>query len=188
MKPLFNLPKMTTRRLVTIAMLIAVAFVLSQFTIRVTPQLQVTFTFIVNAVIGAVAGPIWSFISLAILDLITIFLSPDAGNFLPAWTLMEAATGFLYGLFFYGKGICWSSKKDWLYVSLATLGIMVFSTFVMTPLLIQIYFGTPFLVQYASGRALKVFEWPIRVLITMAILPQLQRIPELRQLMGIKDN
>lgn len=185
MKNYFKIPQMTTQRLVTLAMLIAVAFVISQFDIRITPQLQIAFTFIVHAVTGAIAGPLWSFVSLVIIDLITIFLSPDAANFLPAWTLMEGVTGILYGLFFYGKALSWNNKKDWIYVAMATLGIMLFSTFIMTPLLIQIYFKVPFLAQYASGRALKVFEWPVRVLITMAILPQLQRIPELRKLMGI---
>lgn len=181
-----KMPSLTTQRLVTLAMLIALAFVISQFDIRITPQLQVTFTFLVNVVIGAVAGPIWGFVSLAILDLSTIFLSPDAANFLPAWTLMEATTGLLYGYFFYGKALSWTSKKDWLYVTGATLVIMLFSTFIMTPLLIQIYFKTPFLVQYAAGRIFKVFEIPIRILATMVLLPQLQRIPELWKLMGLK--
>ncbi len=181
-----KLPSLTTQRLVTLAMLIALAFVISQLDIRITPQLQVTFTFLVNVVIGAVAGPIWGFVSLAILDLSTIFLSPDAVNFLPVWTLMEATTGLLYGYFFYGKALSWTSKKDWLYVTGATLVIMLFSTFIMIPLLIQIYFKTPFLAQYVAGRIFKVFEIPIRILAIMVLLPQLQRIPELRKLMGLK--
>lgn len=181
-----KIPKLSTQRLVTLAMLIALAFVISQYDIRISPQLQISFTFLVNAVIGAVAGPIWGFISLAILDLSTIFLSPDAANFLPAWTVMEAVTGLLYGFFYHGKELQWNSKSSWFYVTCATFAIMLFSTFIMTPLLIQIYFKTPFWAQYASGRALKIIEWPIRVLATMLILPQLQRIPELRKLMGLQ--
>lgn len=186
MKTFFKTPALSTQRLVTLAMLIAIAFVISQFVIRIIPnQLQITFTFLVNAVIGAIAGPIWGFVSLAVLDLSTIFLSPDAANFLPAWTLMEAATGFLYGLFFYGKELSWSSKKSWLYVSFAIMIIMLFSTFIMTPLLLQVYFKYDFAAQYIAGRWLKIFEIPIRIIATMAILPQLQRIPELRKLMGL---
>lgn len=187
MKHLFNFPKLTTQRLVTLSMLIAVAFILSKFTIRLIPgQLHLTFTFIANTVIGAVAGPIWGFISLAILDLISIFLSPDAGNFIIWWTLMEAVTGLMYGLFFYKKPLNWNAKSDWLYVTGATFVIMLFSTFIMTPLLIQIYFKVPFLAQYISGRWLKIFEWPVRVAVTMLILPKLQTIPSLRKLMGLK--
>lgn len=185
MKTFFKFPKMTTQRLVTLAMLIAIAFVISQFDIRIIPnQLQITFTFLVNAVIGAVAGPIWGFVSLAVLDLSTIFLSPDAANFLPAWTVMEATTGLLYGLFFYGKELSWASKKSWFYVSGAIFAIMLFSTFIMTPLLLQIYFKIPIAVQYAT-RWIKIFEIPIRIVATMLILPQVQRIPEMRKLMGL---
>lgn len=186
MKNLFRGPRLSTNRLVTLSMLIAVAFILSKFTIRVIPgQLHVTFTFIANTVIGAVAGPFWGFISLAILDLVSIFLSPDAGNFIIWWTLMEAVTGLMYGWFYYKKRLSWTSKADWLYVTGATFVIMLFSTFIMTPLLIQIYFKTPFVAQYVAGRWLKIFEWPVRVLVTMLILPKLQAIPSLRKLMGL---
>lgn len=186
MKTFFKTPKLTTQRLVTLAMLVAIAFVISQFDIRIIPnQLQFTFTFLVNAIIGSIAGPIWGFFSLAVLDLSTIFLSPDAANFLPAWTLMEATTGLLYGLLFYGKELSWTSKKNWIYVSFAITIIMLFSTFIMTPLLLQIYFNYGFVAQYIAGRWLKIFEIPIRIIVTMALLPQLQRIPELRKLMGL---
>jgi hypothetical protein len=40
--------------------------------------------------------------------------------------------------------------------------------------------------QYIAGRWIKIFEIPLRILVIMLILPQLQRIPELRKLMGIK--
>lgn len=187
MKKLFKIPQLSTQRLVALSMVIAVAFILEKFTIRVIPgQLHITFTFIANTVMGAIAGPFWGFISLGLLDLMTIFLSPDSGNFIIWWTLMEAMTGALYGFFFYKKPLNWNSKSDWLYVTGATFVIMLFSVFIMTPLLIQIYFKVPFLAQYISGRWLKIFEWPVRVLVTMLILPKLQTIPSLRKLMGLK--
>ena len=187
MKKLTNIPKLSVNRLVTLSMLIAVAFILSQLTIRLIPgQLHIAFTFIADVVIGAIGGPFWSFISLGVLDLVTIFLSPDASNFIIWWTLMEATTGLLYGVFFYQKSLSWDSKSDWLYVTMATFAIMLFSTFIMTPLLIQLYFKVPFVAQFISGRWLKIFEWPLRVVVTMLVLPALQRIPSVRKLMGLK--
>lgn len=180
-------PSLTPHRLVALATLIAVGFILHQFDIRISPQLQISFAFVAHVAIGAIGGPGWGFVSLAILDLITIFISPDAGNFIPAWTLMEAATGALYGFFFYGKTLQFSSKKDWAYVTGATFAIMLFSTFIMTPLLIQIYFKVPFLAQYASGRIFKIIECPIRTIVTMLILTQLQTIPDFRKLMNLNN-
>ncbi len=68
---------------------------------------------------------------------------------------------------------------------MATLVIMLIGTFIFTPLLIQIYYGTPIIAQFIAGRWLKIFEIPMRVIITMAIIPALQRIPELRKLANI---
>ncbi|MGT2907370.1 folate family ECF transporter S component [Streptococcus dentiloxodontae] len=187
MKSLVALPKMTSQRLVTLAMLIALAFIVAKFSITVIPnQLVISFTFIIDSVIGAVAGPVLGFFSLGLLDLLDIFLSPNAGNFIIWWTLMEAIQGFIYGFFFYKKSLSWSSKKDWTYVTIATLINMIFSVFILTPLLVQIYFGTPFWVQYLAGRWIKIFEIPLRIVVTMAVFPQLQRIPEFRKLMGLQ--
>lgn len=173
MKNIFQTPKITSRRLVTLAMLIALAFIVGKFSIPVIPeQLVISFTFIVNAIIGMVAGPIWGFISFAILDVVDNLLSGQ-GNFIIWWTLMEAVQGFFYGLFFYGKELKWSNKKDWLHVTLAVLVTMLISTFIFTPLLVQIYFHVPFWAQYVAGRWLKIFEIPIRIIVIMLVVPRL---------------
>ncbi|TWS95457.1 folate family ECF transporter S component [Streptococcus sp. sy018] len=182
MNTLFSRPKMTSQRLVTLAMLAALAIVISKFSITVIPnQLVVGFTFIVNTIIGMVAGPIWSFITLALIDVVDN-LSSGQGNFIIWWTLMEAIEGLLYGLFFHGHLLSKTKKQDWFRVTLAVLVIMLFSTFLMTPFLIQTYFGTPIIAQYLAGRWLKIFEIPVRIIAIMLLIPQLQKIPELRKL------
>lgn len=182
----FKTPKLTLKRLVSLAMLIALAFIVGKFSIPVIPQqLVISLTFIVNTIIGIIGGPIWGFISLGILDVVDTLSSSSAGNFIIWWTLMEAIQGFFYGLFFYSKPLSWSSKKDWLHVTIATVVIMLISTFILTPLLIQIYFGVPFWAQYLAGRWLKVFEIPLRIIITMLVIPRLQKIPELRKLANL---
>ncbi len=185
MKTIFSFPKLSVQRLVTLAMLIALSFIVGKFSISIIPQqLVVSLTFVVNTMIGMVAGPIWSFITLGLYDIVDN-LSGGSGNFIIWWTLMEAVQGFFYGYFFHGKKLDWHNKKDWVHVTLATVVIMLIGTFIFTPLLIQIYFGTPIIAQYIAGRWLKIFEIPIRVILTMLVIPQLQRIPELRKLIGI---
>lgn len=182
MSPIFNGPKMSVQRLVSIAMLIALTLVISKFSIPVIPQqLVISFAFIGNTMIGMIAGPIWAFISLALVDVVNN-LASGSGNFIIWWTLMEAVQGLLYGFFFYRKPLSTANKKDWVYVSMATIIIMLFGTFIFTPLLIQIYFHVPFWAQYAAGRWFKVFEIPLRVIITMVLVPALQRIPEIKKL------
>lgn len=170
----FKTPKLTLKRLVSLAMLIALAFIVGKFSIPVIPQqLVISLTFIVNTIIGMIGGPIWGFISLGILDVVDT-LSSSSGNFIIWWTLMEAIQGFFYGLSFIVSH-CRVKQKDWLHVTIATVVIMLISTFILTPLLIQIYFGVPFWAQYLAGRWLKVFEIPLRIIITMLVIPRLQR-------------
>ncbi|MGT2755147.1 folate family ECF transporter S component [Streptococcus ovis] len=185
MKTIFSFPKLSVQRLVTLAMLIALSFIVGKFSISIIPQqLVVSLTFIVNTMIGMAAGPIWSFITLGLYDIVDNLLG-GSGIFIIWWTLMEAVQGFFYGYFFHDKKLDWHNKEDWVHVSLATIVIMLIGTFIFTPLLIQIYYGTPIIAQFIAGRWLKIFEIPIRVILTMLIIPQLQRIPELRKLVGI---
>lgn len=51
-------PPLTPKRLVSLAMLIALAFIVSKFSIPIIPQqLVISLTFIVNTIIGMIAGP-----------------------------------------------------------------------------------------------------------------------------------
>ncbi|MFI3887859.1 folate family ECF transporter S component [Streptococcus parauberis] len=182
MNTYFHNPKLTPQRLVSLAMLIALSVIVSKFALPIIPkQLVVSLTFIVNSVIGMIAGPIWGFISLGLIDVIDN-LSSGSGDFIIWWTLMEAIQGFFYGLFFYRRPLDTKKKFDWLYVTIATIVIMLIGTFILTPLLIQIYYGVPFWAQFIAGRWLKIFEIPLRVVITMAVLPAIQKIPELKKL------
>ncbi|MGT2911178.1 folate family ECF transporter S component [Streptococcus cameli] len=187
MKKFFSTPKMTTQRLVTVAMLIGLAFIIDKFKLTIIPnQLVVSFGFIVNAIMGSITGPLYAFLIGAVEDVVTMLLSSNAANFIPLWTVMDAFISGLYGLFFYGKEISYNKKKDWVYVSITVSIITILGSLILTPLLIQIYFKTPFVAQYIAGRWIKIFEIPVRIFVLMAILPQLQRIPELRKLMGLK--
>ena len=89
MKSIFTLPKLTPQRLVTIAMLLALAFVVDQFKITIIPnQLIIGFGFIVNAITGSITGPIYAFLTGAIEDVLTVLLSSNAANFIPLWTVI----------------------------------------------------------------------------------------------------
>lgn len=100
--------------------------------------------------------------------------------------MIEALQGMLYGYFFYGKELKVERKKDWLWVTLATLAIMGVGTFTLIPLVLHLQYKVPFFALYAA-RAWSVFEIPLRVFVTMLIVPQLQRIPEFRKLMGLSN-
>lgn len=188
MKTLFAFPKLSVRRLATIGILLALSYLIGRFSITIIPkQLVLSFTFVLESIIGSISGPLLAFFTLGIFDIVDTIFSEKAGMFLIGWTIMEAILGFIYGAFFYGKSFSWSSKKDWLYVSLAMTVITILGSFIMTPWLIQYYYHVPILAQFIAGRWIKIFEIPIRIVVTMTVLSQLTRIPEYRKLLNPKN-
>lgn len=184
MKHLLTFPKLSPRRLATIGILLALSYLVGRFSITIIPkQLVLSFTFILEIIIGSITGPLLGFFTLGFFDIIDTLFSEKAGMFLIGWTFMEAIMGFFYGLFFYGRSFSWASKKDWIYVTIAVTTLSILGSFVMTPLLIQHYYHVPIMAQFVAGRWIKLFEIPIRILVTMAILPQLNRLPEYRKLL-----
>ena len=90
-KPFF--PKLSTKQLVSLAMLMALSVVVSKFSIPIIPnQLVFSLTFIASAMIGAIGGPAYGFVALALIDLIDSMTGGTA-NFIIWWTLMEAVQG-----------------------------------------------------------------------------------------------
>lgn len=178
------LPKITTRFTVTLAMLIALKFIIGKLSVWIIPgTLKVGFSFVPNVLIGAVAGSIIAPITFVLSDIINMATGGGGGShFILAFTLLEAVQGLFYGLFFYKKRLDAKSIKDWAYTSFAVIVIMLIGTFIFTPLLIQIYFKIPIKVQYfAQGRIFKIFEIPVRIIIIMLIVPALQKIPSVKK-------
>ncbi|WEV44983.1 folate family ECF transporter S component [Streptococcaceae bacterium ESL0687] len=178
------LPEASTRLTVALAMLMALKFIIEKLSIWIIPgNLKLTFSFIPDTIIGAIAGPIVSPIVFILSDFIKIVTGDGAGSsFIWGFSLLQAFLGFLYGLFFYKKKLDAKNVKDWVYTSLAVIVIMLAGTFIFTPLLIQIYYGVSFKVQFfVQGRIFKILEIPIRVVIIMVLVPALQRIPVIRK-------
>ena len=182
-----NSPKLSVQLLVALAMIVALCFVLEKFSIFVIPRLlKLSPAFIGYTLMGSVAGPILSGLVSAVYDMLSFFFLSQGQPFIIWFTLIEALQGILYGYFFYGKELRFERKKDWLWVTLATIAVMGVGAFTLTPLALHLQYGVPFVALYAT-RAWSVFEIPLRVVVTMLIVPQLQRIPELRKLMGLNN-
>lgn len=180
-----KIPKLTVQLLTAIAMTLALVMVVENyFSIRISETLQVQFTFIPNTILGAIAGPVWAAVFAAISDPVFVLFSGQTVLF--TWILIEAVSAFIYGWFFYRKSLDTKNKADWLYVAGVVVLIQVVISFIMTPIALHFHFGTPWIALYSSRFIKAIFEIPFRIVVTMLVLPSLQKIPELAKLMGIK--
>lgn len=96
--------KFDTKKLVGVAILVALNVVFTRFVSIRTPIVRIGLNFIVIAVTSALYGPLTSGMANVAADLIGSLISPS-GAFFPGFTLSAFITGFVYGVFFHNKEI-----------------------------------------------------------------------------------
>lgn len=94
--------KFDTKRLVVVALLIAVEIVLSRFLSIATPIAKIGFAFVPIVIIAMLYGPFYAGLANAVADFVGAILFP-IGAYFPGFTLTALLTGIIYGFFLYGK-------------------------------------------------------------------------------------
>ena len=89
------------RCIVVTALLIALEIAIKMFTIRITPDLKISFSFLAKASIGMLYGPTVGFLAGGVSDIVSFLLKPQPDAFSPLFTLQECLAGMLYGLTLY---------------------------------------------------------------------------------------
>ena len=97
---------MRTRRVVTLALLLALEVILSRFLSISTPVVKIGFSFIPIALVAMLYGPLWAGCTAALADFLGAVLFP-IGPYFPGFTLTAFCTGLLFGLFLYKKEARW---------------------------------------------------------------------------------
>lgn len=101
------------RSVVVTAMFVAVSMIIETFTVDLV-YTKLNFAFLAIAVIGMLFGPCMGTVAGVACDLVGYLVHPD-GGYLPAYTLVAALQGFIYGLCLYYKAdvhtIAYTSKK-----------------------------------------------------------------------------
>ncbi|WP_054750552.1 folate family ECF transporter S component [Lacticaseibacillus thailandensis] len=147
----FRSPRLNTRSMVFLALLMALELVLARFSIG-TEFLKVSPAFIATALMGYYFGPWWAAGAAIILDQVGFVLFGSGADFL-GYTLSAAVAAAIYGILFHDH-----SASIWRVV-VATVLVIV---------LVNVVMGTWWLV--LMGFDLKVILWP-RVIKNLIELP-----------------
>ncbi|MCI1284320.1 MAG: folate family ECF transporter S component [Lacticaseibacillus songhuajiangensis] len=144
-------PKLTTRNLVYLAMLMAMALVLGRFSVG-NDWIKISPAFIATGLMGYYFGPWLAALAAALNDQIAYMLWGSGGNFL-GFTLSAAVGALIYGLFFHKKAV--------------TLWRVIVAT-VLVVGIVNVGLDTLWLVM--MGFKLQVIIWP-RVIKNLVVLP-----------------
>lgn len=149
------------------AMLTALNLILNSMRIIVSSMLEISFAFLAIAAAGLLYGPIMAGIIAVIADTIGFFLSPN-GGFFPGFTLNAFLSGFLFGMFFYKKKV--TVKR----VIAASVCHMILFSFILTPLWLNIMYGSALM---SSVRAIKaILCFPIDTAFLFLVLKTVETV------------
>lgn len=135
--------KLDTRRVVLLAVLIALQLVIARFAISLTIY-RISFGFIVTALMGWWFGPVWAGLAAVLGDLINSLMIGVPGGYFPGFTLSAFLGAFIYGCFFYRQ------KITWLRVILAVLTVVVVVNLGLNSWWVSILSQTPISVHFAT--------------------------------------
>ena len=146
--------KFSTKKLVTIALMITIEIILTRFLSIQTPFFRLSFGFIPVVIVAIMYGPLFAGVGSVIADFIGIMLFPIVGAYFPGFTLTAFLAGLVYGIFLYNR-----KKNLWQIVAAA---------FIVTVIL-QLGLDTLWL-QMITGQGYLALL-PVRVLRTLIMLP-----------------
>lgn len=164
------MPKITTKNLTTMALLIALEIILSRFLSLSAWNTKIGFSFVPVVIAAILLGPVYAGIVGALADFIGAILFP-IGAYFPGFTLTAFLTGMVYGLFLYKQQ---SLPR--------ILGAVAVNQFVLSLLLntlwISVLYGSPFgpllVTRMVQSAILTVVQIVVIELIVKA-LPRLRR-------------
>ena len=115
--------QLQTRRLVLMALLIALSIVCSRYLAIELPTMKFSTTFIPNSLMGALFGPSWGVAGGILSDLLGIWMNPKSMPYY-GFTLSAALIGWIYGICLHRETIRW--KHVIIASALTNLGVQLF--------------------------------------------------------------
>lgn len=169
-KRIFYFPKLTTRKVCTLGLLIAITIVLSMISgnLRIGNFSKLTISFISVFVTSFSFGGIAGGLVAALADIISCFVNP-VGPFMIQLTAIEFIFGFIYGLFFYKT----NSK---LYIPMVIFcNIIQFVTNIfLKTLILSLSYNTAFEVFFVSRMPMCAVQTIIILVVLILIKPFLK--------------
>ena len=156
------------------ALLVALNLVLNQFTIPVSPYLEIGFDFLASAATGFLYGPVAAATSGVVTDLLGYLLRPN-GPWFPGFTLSAILLGLLYGLAYYKKPV-----RVGRIVAVKLIVTVVFNLF-LTPLWLSVMYGQAFVLLSGLRLVKNLIKVPVDVALIWLVLRSLERIKALQK-------
>lgn len=156
------------KKIVISGMLLALLIILSRFVSIKTQILVISFSFIPIIMSAIWLGPKYSTLISMLGDLIGAILFPF-GTFFIGYTISQAITGFVYGMFLYKKGEELSTKELLIRLTISSLIVLILINVFLTSLWIHIQYGKAYIVIMSGRIVAQICMFPIQLIVIYAL-------------------
>jgi len=171
--------KITTKKLVFMALMVALNIVLVRFVgINVDQSLRIDFGYLSNVMAGIVLGPVLGGVTAAVSDILGVILSGQIGTYFPLFTLNSIFYGVTYGLFLHKK------EKSWLNISICIVTTLLVGGIILYPVWMYLFFQiilkkqAVYIAILASSTVKNIIFLPIQIVtvkfISTSLLPHIK--------------
>lgn len=167
------MPKIDSKTMVQVSLLIALEIVLSRFLSIATPIMKIGFGFVPIAVCAMLYGPVLAGAAGGLADLVGAILFP-IGPYFPGFTLSAVLTGVVFGVFLFHR------ENKWRYLIAAVCINCLIISLGLSTFWIHVLYGTP-LDKLIPVRALQnSIMIPIQITVLRLLRRPLVRFAHLR--------
>ena len=157
-----------TKKIIISGLLLALLIVLSRFVSIKTQILVISFSFIPIIMSAIWLGPKYSTLIAMLGDLIGAILFPF-GTYFIGYTISQALTGFVYGMFLYKKGEDLSTKEFLIRLTISSLIVLILINVFLTSLWIHIQYGKAYIVIMTGRIVAQICMFPIQLIVIYAL-------------------
>ena len=156
------------KKIVISGLLLALLIVLSRFVSIKTQILVISFSFIPIIMSAIWLGPKYSTLIAMLGDLIGALLFPF-GTYFIGYTISQALTGLVYGMFLYKKGEELSTKELLIRLTISSLIVLILINVFLTSLWIHIQYGKAYIVIMTGRIVAQICMFPIQLIVIYAL-------------------
>ncbi len=165
---------LTTRKLVLLALMVALNVVLGRTSIQFTPEIRVSVLgFLPIALAGYLMGPLYGGLVGAAGDVLNYVLFTHVyGPLFPGYTMVALLSGMWYGFVLHKKEVTW-----WRAV-LCIVPVVLVGEMFLNSIWVYIMYSKTFWAKLPLRLLTNVVEMPIKILLLMGMNKLLERFPK----------
>ncbi len=166
--------QISTKRMVLLAMMVALNVVLGRFSVQFTPEVRLSIVgFLPIALAGAMMGPMYGAVTGALGDIVNFLVFNYAyGAYFPGYTLTALLSGCWYGLVLYRKELNWKRAV------LCIVPVILVGEIGLNSVWTYLLYSKTFWAKLPVRVLTNVIECPLKVLLLLLLWRVTKRLPK----------